>query len=86
MRHPDWGKARFDNALLFTHRGISGPAILQVSSYWLPGAELHIDLSPDTPKVKSLVEDGLLAEDRLRLRATRSGRLLLDRLTGPLAT
>jgi len=43
-------------------------------------------LSPDTPKVKSLVEDGLLADDRLRLRATRSGRLVLDRLTGMLAT
>jgi oxygen-independent coproporphyrinogen-3 oxidase len=36
--------------------------------------------------VKSLVESGLLADDRLRLRATRSGRLLLDRLTGTLAT
>jgi oxygen-independent coproporphyrinogen-3 oxidase len=45
-----------------------------------------LGLSPDTPKVKSLVEDGLLAEDRLRLRATRSGRLVLDRLTGTLAT
>lgn len=43
-------------------------------------------LSPDAPKVKSLVEDGLLAEDRLRLRATRSGRLVLDRLTEALAT
>jgi len=45
-----------------------------------------LGLSPDTPKVKSLVEDGLLADDRLRLRATRSGRLVLDRLTGMLAT
>ena len=31
------GKARFDNAMLVTHRGLSGPAILQVSSYWEPG-------------------------------------------------
>jgi coproporphyrinogen III oxidase-like Fe-S oxidoreductase len=43
-------------------------------------------LSPDTPRVKSLVEAGLLADDRHRLRATRSGRLVLDRLTGMLAT
>lgn len=32
--------------MLFTHRGLSGPAILQVSSYWQPGDELSIDLSP----------------------------------------
>jgi oxygen-independent coproporphyrinogen-3 oxidase len=45
-----------------------------------------LGLSPDTPRVKSLVEAGLLADDRHRLRATRSGRLVLDRLTGMLAT
>jgi len=56
VRHPDWGKARFDNAMLFTHRGLSGPSILQVSSYWLPGAELHLDLSPDTPLLPFLQE------------------------------
>jgi predicted Rossmann fold flavoprotein len=32
--------------LLFTHRGLSGPAILQVSSYWQPGADLRVDLLP----------------------------------------
>jgi hypothetical protein len=41
------GKARFDNAMLITHRGISGPAILQISSYWEPGKELWLDLLPD---------------------------------------
>jgi oxygen-independent coproporphyrinogen-3 oxidase len=45
-----------------------------------------LGLSPDTPKVKSLVAVGLLADDPQRLRATRSGRLVLDRLTGTLAT
>ncbi len=45
-----------------------------------------LGLSPDTPKVKSLAEDDLLVDDRIRLRATRSGRLVLDRLTGMLAT
>ncbi len=38
----------FANAMLFTHRGISGPAILQISSYWQPGDELHLDLLPGT--------------------------------------
>jgi putative oxygen-independent coproporphyrinogen III oxidase len=45
-----------------------------------------LGLSPDTPKVKTLVEAGLLVDDNIRLRATRSGRLVLDRLTGTLAT
>ncbi len=37
----------FREAMLFTHRGLSGPAILQISSYWKPGDELEIDLLPD---------------------------------------
>ena len=37
----------FDEALLFTHRGLSGPAILQISSYWREGHSLTIDLLPD---------------------------------------
>jgi predicted Rossmann fold flavoprotein len=36
----------FDEDLLFTHRGLSGPAILQISSYWNPRNELQIDLAP----------------------------------------
>jgi hypothetical protein len=36
----------FHNYMLVTHRGISGPAILQVSSYWQPGDELRLDLLP----------------------------------------
>jgi predicted Rossmann fold flavoprotein len=40
------GKTRFDEALLFTHRGLSGPAILQISSYWREGENLVIDLAP----------------------------------------
>ena len=37
---------RFRENLLFTHRGVSGPAILQISSYWTPGQSIHIDLMP----------------------------------------
>jgi len=36
----------FQEKLLFTHRGLSGPAILQISSYWKKPAEIHIDLAP----------------------------------------
>jgi len=39
--------ASFDEALLFTHRGLSGPAILQISSYWREGATLSVHLRPD---------------------------------------
>jgi len=42
-----FGKARFREKLLFTHRGLSGPAILQISSYWAPGRAIAIDLAPD---------------------------------------
>jgi len=41
------GKSGFRAGMLFTHRGISGPAILQVSSYWQPGDDLRVDLLPD---------------------------------------
>lgn len=40
------GKAKFDEAMLFTHRGISGPAILQISSYWREGQEIGLDMAP----------------------------------------
>ena len=43
------GKARFREAALFTHRGLSGPAILQVSSYWRHGEPILIDFLPDAP-------------------------------------
>jgi predicted flavoprotein YhiN len=37
---------RFLESLLFTHRGISGPSILQISSYWLPGDSIFLNLMP----------------------------------------
>jgi predicted Rossmann fold flavoprotein len=40
-------KTRFREKLLFTHRGLSGPAILQISSYWKPGGSITIDLAPE---------------------------------------
>ncbi|KKZ87829.1 hypothetical protein B5K05_06010 [Rhizobium phaseoli] len=44
IRH---GKAAFREALLFTHRGLSGPAILQISSYWREGDEIVLAIEPD---------------------------------------
>ena len=44
--HVRHGKTVFDDALLFTHRGLSGPAILQISTYWQAGDEIIIDLVP----------------------------------------
>lgn len=41
------GKVRFNEALLFTHRGLSGPVILQISSYWREGDAITVDLLPD---------------------------------------
>ncbi|WP_256940031.1 NAD(P)/FAD-dependent oxidoreductase [Acetobacter malorum] len=40
------GKVGFDESLLFTHRGLSGPALLQISSYWEPGQAVRINLLP----------------------------------------
>ena len=47
--------AAFDEDLLFTHRGLSGPAVLQISSYWQPGTPLAIDLTPGLTVGESLV-------------------------------
>ena len=44
IRH---GKKAFREALLFTHRGLSGPAILQISSYWREGEEITVVIEPD---------------------------------------
>ncbi|HEY9237154.1 MULTISPECIES: BaiN/RdsA family NAD(P)/FAD-dependent oxidoreductase [Phenylobacterium] len=40
------GKTRFAEAMLFTHRGLSGPAILQISSYWREGQAITVDMAP----------------------------------------
>ncbi len=72
------GRTRFREAMLFTHRGLSGPAILQISSYWREGQEISIDLLPDTDAVAFLKE-----RKRTRPRAelrTVLGEVLPQRL------
>jgi len=49
-------RTEFLEDLLFTHRGLSGPAILQISTFWNPGEPIHIDLAPEQD-----LEQGLLA-------------------------
>ncbi|MGE0093031.1 MAG: NAD(P)/FAD-dependent oxidoreductase [Alphaproteobacteria bacterium] len=50
------GKTSFREAILFTHRGLSGPAILQISSYWRPGEAITLDIAPDFDALAFLKE------------------------------
>lgn len=59
------GKQTFRENILFTHRGLSGPAILQISSYWEHGQALYIDLLPDQDMRQVFAEQ-------------RDSRMLLD--------
>ncbi|UNK80595.1 NAD(P)/FAD-dependent oxidoreductase [Sphingopyxis granuli] len=63
------GKAAFREAALFTHRGLSGPAILQVSSYWQRGDPVTIDFLPDA------APGWLVEAKRARPRATLASTL-----------
>jgi predicted Rossmann fold flavoprotein len=77
------GRTRFREAMLFTHRGLSGPAILQISSYWRPGQEIAIDLLPDQDAATFLK-----GRKRLRPKAELRnivGDLMPDRLALALA-
>jgi hypothetical protein len=47
--------ARFHEKMLVTHRGLSGPAILQASSYWRPGEQITLDLAPDSEVMTPLL-------------------------------
>ena len=72
------GKKSFRENMIFTHRGLSGPAILQISSYWQEGATLTLDLLPDVN-----VEAYLLDRKKTRPKAelkTILGELLPQRL------
>lgn len=80
-----WNKVRFREAALFTHRGLSGPAMLQISSYWQHRTPIAVDFLPDADA------DWLLHEKRDRprtpVRRALSARLperLADALLGRL--
>ncbi len=76
------GRAAFREAALFTHRGLSGPAILQVSSYWRHGESIGIDFLPDA------APGWMLEAKRARPRISMKGLLaafLPERLADTLA-
>ncbi len=68
------GRAAFEEGLLFTHRGLSGPSILQISSYWREGEAIRVDLLP-----------GGAADGVLKSRRAEGGKVsLLRALAGVL--
>ena len=68
-----WNKTRFREAALFTHRGLSGPAMLQISSYWQHRTPIHVDFLPDAG-ADWLIETKR-AQPRITLRRALSTRL-----------
>lgn len=59
-------RASFDENILFTHWGLSGPAILQISSYWRPGEFIYIDLLPDKD-ITQLIQQERMANGKKML-------------------
>ncbi|PIE18321.1 MAG: aminoacetone oxidase family FAD-binding enzyme [Proteobacteria bacterium] len=78
------GGARFAEALLFTHRGLSGPSVLQASSYWREGEEVSVDLLPGRDMAQELAGQRQV-RGRGSLRAALRGALP-TRLADHLAT
>jgi len=77
------GSGNFREAALFTHRGLSGPAILQISSYWRNGDSVAIDFFPDA--ATGWLRAAKRAEPRITLRRLLA-RHLSDRLAETLST
>lgn len=75
--------AAFRDALLFTHRGLSGPVILQISSFWQPGEELQIDMAPDTD-IASMLKSARGSNGRVAV-ATALAQLMPERLAQAVA-
>ena len=68
------GSKSFTESILFTHRGLSGPAMLQASSYWKPGEALQIDLLPGADAAELLLT-AKAARPKASLRAVLSEHL-----------
>ena len=83
------GKTRFDEAVLFTHRGLSGPAILQISSYWREGQDIVIDMAPGIDVLAGLKELRIahprqeMATALAGLVPKRLARSIADTVAGP---
>ena len=71
-------QGRFDEAMLLTHRGLSGPAMLQISSYWREGAAITVNLAPQfAANAGGVLAGGVLAE--LERSKSQNGRAGLGR-------
>jgi predicted Rossmann fold flavoprotein len=68
------GSESFNDDILFTHRGLSGPAALQSSNHWVPGREITIDLLPEIDVTKLLLE-AKSQQPQLLLRTVLSDHL-----------
>ncbi|MBN6071590.1 NAD(P)/FAD-dependent oxidoreductase [Aggregatibacter actinomycetemcomitans] len=68
----------FTHQMLFTHRGLSGPAILQISNYWQPGESIHLDLLP-YQDIRHYLDELRQSSPKLRLK-TALIRLLPKKL------
>lgn len=68
------GRTCFRDPLLFTHRGLSGPAILQISSYWREGGEIAVDLLPETDLLSRL-RDARRETPKLALQSVLANHL-----------
>ena len=51
-----FGSTVFNEAMLFTHRGLSGPVVLQISNYWIPGQAITVDLMPGLDAAQLLID------------------------------
>ena len=67
-------KTRFSEAMLFTHRGISGPSILQISSYWREGDEIAISMLPGTD-VAAILRDAKRGNGRQAVQTVLAAHL-----------
>ena len=74
----------FHEKLLVTHRGLSGPAVLQVSSYWRPGEGIHVDFAPEADGAANLMQP--LLEQGARRDAMAFNQVLREFLPQRLAS
>lgn len=68
------GKTKFQEALLFTHRGLSGPSILQISSYWREGDPISVDLLPEQDAL-TFLQAARKEQPKLHIQTILSARL-----------
>ncbi len=69
-----FGNTAFNEALLFTHRGLSGPVVLQISNYWTPGQSIEVNLLPDLD-AQALLNDAKTDSPKSLVRTVLSRHL-----------